>query len=133
MLSRSGRDIFAEGKAAYIYGRVMSVTRSAMICAALLSGWVFSSPWFVPIDPGTAWSFQITGAITVMLACVAIVRADDFAHHGLLIAGAWLFVSPWLIDSSELPTRQSILYGVVLSGLAWFGRPSYRPTAVASF
>jgi hypothetical protein len=110
----------------------MTATRSAMVCAALLGGWILVCPWVVSIDMNTAWSFRITGAISVILALVAIIRADDFAHYGLVIAGAWLFVSPWLVGSGELPTRQSILYGVVLGGLAWFGRPSYKPKVVAS-
>jgi len=63
----------------------------------------------------------------MLLAVVAFTRSDDLAEYGLIAVAIWLVISPWVLDLSEQLTRQAVFYGVVIGGLAWFGRPSYKP------
>jgi SPW repeat len=107
----------------------MTATRWAMGCAWILSAWMLISPFVVEADSHTAWNFYTAGAIGALLAGAAMLRSDNLAENGLLALGAWLIVSPWIVHLPELPTRQTLLYGVILGGIAWFGRPTYAPKA----
>ena len=102
----------------------MTMTRTAMACALLLCAWMLISPFFVEGDSHTAWDFYAAGVLGVLLAAAAMLRSDDLAENGLLAVGAWLFVSPWILDLPELPTRQAMLYGAIVAAIGWFGRPS---------
>jgi hypothetical protein len=105
----------------------MNATRWAMGCALVLSAWIMTSPLVVPADSHATWNFYVAGAIGALLALVAFLRSDNVAEYGLLTLSAWLIVSPWLLNLPDLPTRQTLLYGMVIGGMAWFGRPTYKP------
>jgi hypothetical protein len=105
----------------------MNATRWAMSCALVLSAWIMTSPLVVPADTHATWNFYVAGAIGALLAMVAFLRSDNVAEYGLLALSAWLIVSPWLLNLPDLPTRQTLLYGMVIGGMAWFGRPAYKP------
>ena len=107
----------------------MTMHRSVIGTALLLSIWVFVSPWVIPgaTGPIGLWAFHIPAAVGVLLSAVAFTRSDDFAEYGLIAVAVWLIISPWVLGMSELLTRQVIFYGVVIGCLAWFGRPSYKP------
>lgn len=105
-----------------------------MLAALLLAGWILVCPWVVA-DVGAspaAWSFYGAGALAVLLCVVALMRSDDLAEYGVMAVAAWLVASPWVLDLSETMTRQAVVYGVFLGGLAWFGRPSYVPKGAAA-
>jgi SPW repeat len=106
----------------------MAMHRSLIGTGLLLSIWVFVSPWVVPGATGSIglWAFQIPAAVGVLLAVVAFTRSDDLAEYGLIAVAIWLIISPWVLGLSELLTRQAVFYGVIIGGLAWFGRPSYK-------
>jgi hypothetical protein len=105
----------------------MNATRWTMGCALVLGAWMITSPLVVPADSHTVWNFYVAGVIGGLLALVALLRSDNIAEYGLLALSAWLIVSPWLLDLPELPTRQTLLYGMVMASMAWFGRPAYTP------
>jgi hypothetical protein len=103
-----------------------------IIAALLLSGWIFACPWFID-DAGVhpaALNFHLVGALAVLLSAVAIVRADNIPEYGMVAVAAWLAVSPWVLNLSETATRQTVFYAFLLAGLAWLGRPSYKPKSI---
>jgi hypothetical protein len=79
-----------------------------------------------------SWNFYIAGGLALLLGIVALVRSDDLPAYALVAVAVWLAISPWVLDLSPAVTRQAIFYGVILGGLAWFGRPSYKPTGAAA-
>ena len=107
----------------------MAMHRSMIGIGLLLSIWVFVSPWVVPEATGAIalWAFHVPAAVAVVSALVALTRSDDIAEYGLIGVATWLIISPWVFGMSELPTRQLVFYGVIMGGMAWFGRPSFQP------
>ena len=104
----------------------------SMATALLLAVWVFVCPWFIDDAAAqpAALNFQLTGALAVLLCAAAFVRADDMPEYALMAVAAWLAVSPWVLNLSEMTTRQSVVYGLFLALMAWIGRPSFKPKAV---
>ena len=103
-----------------------------MTTALLLSGWIFACPWFID-DAGVrpaALNFHLVGALAVLLSAVAIARADNLPEYGVVAVAAWLAVSPWVLNLSETVTRQAVFYAFLLAGMAWLGRPSYKPKSI---
>lgn len=94
----------------------------------VVSGWVFACPWVVADAGATpaSWNFYIAGALSLILGVVALVRSDDLPAYGLVAIAGWLVIAPWILGLSEIVTRQDVMYGVVIAGLAWFGRPSAK-------
>jgi len=102
-----------------------------IITALILGAWVLASPLVIADASASpvSWSFRIAGTLTVLLSVVALIRSDDLPEYGLMAIAAWLIVSPWVLDLAPTVTRQSVFYGAVLAGLAWLGRPSFKPKA----
>jgi hypothetical protein len=91
----------------------------------LLGGWVLVCPWVISdIGPPASWHFHVAGGLAILLTIVALLRTDDLAEYGLIAVGAWLIIAPWVLGLSDVHTRQTIFYGVILAGVAWFGRAS---------
>jgi hypothetical protein len=114
--------------------REMEYYRGMMIGGLVVSGWVLVCPWVIAdasAAPGS-WNFHIAGALALLIGIVALVRSDDLPEYGLLAVAVWLVISPWVLDLSAAVTRQAVFYGVILGGLAWFGRPSYKPKGAAA-
>lgn len=100
----------------------------------IISGWVFACPWVVT-DASTApasWDFYVTGALALILAFAAFVRSDDLPSYGLLAVAGWLVIAPWILSLSEIVTRQHVTYGLLIAGMAWFGRRSFKPSSAAA-
>jgi len=111
-----------------------SPRRILVISLIIIIAWVFICPWVIK-DVSTApasWSFWISGAFSLILVFAALVRPDDLPEYGLIAVSAWLVISPWILGYSEMVTRQSVLYGVVIGGLAYIGRPSYKPRSAST-
>lgn len=107
----------------------MEYYRGMLVTALLLSGWVFLCPWFIEeaaVSPASL-NFRIAGGLGLVLATLGLVRTDDLPGYGLVATSAWLAVSPWILDLSPAVTRQAVFYGILLAGLGWIARPSYRP------
>lgn len=94
----------------------------------VVSGWVLVCPWVVT-DASAApasWNFYVAGALSLILGIVAFVRSDNLPSYGLVAIAIWLAIAPWILGLSEIVTRQDVIYRVVIAGLAWFGRPSFK-------
>jgi len=112
----------------------MEYYRGMIIASLVVSGWVFVCPWVISdaSAPAAAWNFHVAGALALLLGVVGLIRSDDLPAYGLVVVAVWLVLSPWVLDLSAAVTRQAIFYGVILGGLAWFGRPSYKPSGAAA-
>ena len=103
-----------------------------MTFALLLAVWIFVCPWVIDDASAhpVALNFHLVGALAVLLCAAAFVRADDMPEYALMAVAAWLAVSPWVLNFSEMVTRQCVVYAFFLAGMAWLGRPSFKPKAV---
>jgi hypothetical protein len=70
----------------------------------LLAIWLFISPWALQFYPGAAsasfaaaWNAWVVGIVIAVFAIAALVKAQPWEEWINLIAGAWLFVSPWVL------------------------------------
>ena len=105
-----------------------------IISLIVVSGWIFACPWFVT-DASSApasWNFYVTGALALILGIVALVRSDDLPIYGLVAIAGWLVIAPWILVLSEIVTRQDVMYGAIIGGFAWFGRPSFNARSASS-
>jgi hypothetical protein len=75
----------------------------------VLAIWLFISPWVLGFAPGTssehimtaaAWDAWIVGIIIGVLSIAALARAQPWEEWVNLVAGAWLFISPWVLKFS---------------------------------
>jgi hypothetical protein len=75
----------------------------------VLAIWLFISPWVLRFAPGTssehimaaaAWDAWIVGIIIGALSIAALARAQPWEEWVNLVAGAWLFISPWVLKFS---------------------------------
>ena len=99
---------------------------------ALLGVWVFLSPWLLQHAMagaamlsgvgGTAmWNFYIVGIAIAVFAVAAVLAFYLWQEWGNLTLGAWLCLSPWLLDfgTSAALTWNAVIVGMlvfVLSG-----------------
>ena len=70
----------------------------------VLAAWLFVSPWVLQFEPGSAtpsaiaaWNDWILAIVIGVFAVAALVKARPWEEWINLIAGAWVFVSPWVL------------------------------------
>lgn len=69
----------------------------------ILGAWVVSLPWtagygFAPFQVNVvSWNFVIVGAVVMVMSILALRKASPYAEWLNLIAGIWLFFSPWFL------------------------------------
>lgn len=70
----------------------------------VLAVWLFVSPWLLKFEPGAAapsvpaaWNAWILAIVIGVFAIAALVKARPWEEWINLIAGAWVFVSPWVV------------------------------------
>jgi hypothetical protein len=70
----------------------------------LLAIWLFISPWVLQFYPGAtigvmaaAWNAWIVAIVIGVFAIAALVKTQPWEEWINLIAGAWVFVSPWVL------------------------------------
>ena len=76
----------------------------------VLGAWLFISPWVLGFAskasetgttrPGAAVNAWIFGVIVVVLSIAALVRTQPWEEWLNLLAGIWLFISPWVLGYS---------------------------------
>jgi SPW repeat len=66
--------------------------------------WLFISPWVLGFYPGAAsasvaaaWNAWIFAIVIGVFAIAALIKARPWEEWINLIAGAWVFVSPWVL------------------------------------
>jgi hypothetical protein len=98
----------------------------------LLGAWLFISPWvlgFAKTSTATgtmhssaasnAWIF---GVIVMVLSIAALVRTQPWEEWLNLLAGVWLFISPWALSYSTVPSAlwNALIVGALVFILAWW-------------
>ncbi|MFC0251425.1 SPW repeat protein [Massilia consociata] len=83
----------------------------------LIGVWLFVSPWVFGY-PGTsaaAMNAGIAGAIIAVLAAFDLVKSHVWAVLLNVVVGAWVAVSPWLVDTMRDPAMS---WSLVIGGIA---------------
>lgn len=83
----------------------------------LLGVWLFVSPWALdyPSESPPAVNAFIAGAIIVALAAFDLYKTYVWAVLINIIVGAWVAVSPWLVD---VISDRPMSIGMLVVGLA---------------
>ena len=83
----------------------------------LIGVWLFISPWVFLYPPGTpaAWNATLAGAIIGILAAFDLVRTYVWAVLFNIVVGAWVTISPWLVDTVNDP---AMTWSLVIAGIA---------------
>ncbi len=97
----------------------------------LLGAWLFISPWalgFVKVDGAAgsttyshaAFNAWIFGVIVVILSIAALARTQPWEEWLNLLAGIWLFISPWVLSYSGMRTAlwNALIVGALVFILA---------------
>jgi len=75
----------------------------------LLGAWLFISPWALGFakaggaatstySHAAAFNAWIVGVIVVLLSIAALARTQPWEEWLNLLAGFWLFISPWVLS-----------------------------------
>lgn len=117
-----------------------STVTQATVALGMLTGlWVAISPWFLVLQRGgnnAAVTNLIVGLAVVALGLYALSGSRGFLglEVGSLLAGAWLIISPFILDAKfaiATPMYWSNIFAgalVVLIGLAALAEAQRRPT-----
>jgi hypothetical protein len=89
---------------------------------AILGIGVFLLPWLMTSSlpnigmAAAIWNFWIVGALIVLMALLAVLNLKLWEEWTNVIAGAWLFFSPWVFGYAK-PGNQ-LLWISLAAGLA---------------
>jgi hypothetical protein len=90
----------------------------------LLAIWLFISPWVLHFYPGAsssmpqaAWNAWILGIVIGVFSIAALVKARPWEEWVNLIAGAWVFISPWVLGYASTP--QALWNALVIGALVF--------------
>jgi 4-amino-4-deoxy-L-arabinose transferase-like glycosyltransferase len=83
----------------------------------LLAVWLFVSPWVMGYPSGSAPAINafIAGAIMAALAAFDLYKTYVWAVLLNIVVGAWVAVSPWLVD---VVTDRAMSTSMLLVGIA---------------
>ena len=83
----------------------------------LLGVWLFVSPWVMgyPSDSAPAINAYIAGAIMAALAIFDLYKTYVWAVLLNIVVGAWVAVSPWLVD---VVADRAMSTSMLVTGLA---------------
>lgn len=96
----------------------------------VLGVWLFISPWVLGFantaaaagttHPRAAANAWILGVIVVVLSVAALVRTQPWEEWLNMLAGIWLFISPWVLGYSGTATAlwNALIVGAVVFILA---------------
>jgi hypothetical protein len=86
----------------------------------LLAVWLFVSPWvlgFARTEGGgasvAAWNACIVAVVIAVLSIAALARAEPWEEWVNIVAGIWLFISPWVLKYSG---TQHALWNALIVG-----------------
>jgi hypothetical protein len=91
----------------------------------ILGAWLFISPWVLGFAPApkvaglmpAAWNAWIFGIVIGVFAIAALIKARPWEEWINLIAGAWVFVSPWVLgfySGHPLALWNSLIVGALV-------------------
>jgi hypothetical protein len=95
----------------------------------LLGAWLFISPWVLGFSKmgaeggahsNAAVNAWIFGVIVVILSIAALTRTQPWEEWLNLLAGIWLFISPWVLGYSATSTAlwNALIVGALVFILA---------------
>jgi hypothetical protein len=92
----------------------------------ILAIWLFISPWVLSFAPGStgpvsepaAWTAWVLGVVIGVFSIAALVRAQPWEEWINLIAGALLFISPWVL--TYYAASQAALWNALVIGAVTF-------------
>lgn len=69
-----------------------------------LALWLLVAPWMLHYDqaPGVLWNDYAVAIIVALSSIAAMLRFTKWDEYVSIVAGVWLFASPWLLDFSSL-------------------------------
>jgi len=90
----------------------------------VLAIWMFISPWALAFYPGAAtasvaaaWNAWILAIVIGVFSVAALIKARPWEEWINLIAGVWVFVSPWVLGYS---TATIVLWNSLIVGALVF-------------
>jgi SPW repeat len=94
----------------------------------VLAAWLFISPWVLQFAPGTgnevvvaSWNAWILAIVIGVFSIATLVRAQPWEDWVNIIAGAWVFVSPWVLSyyaGHVFATWNAFIVGALVFALA---------------
>ena len=91
----------------------------------ILAIWLFISPWALSFAPATAgasvaaaWTAWVLAIVIGVFSIAALVRAQPWEEWINLIAGALLFISPWVLGYYMV--NQAALWNALIVGAVTF-------------
>lgn len=84
-----------------------------------LGAWLFFSPWFLDFEmrnDAMAWNAWISGAVVSALSAAALLNNMRWEESLNVIAGIWLFISPWVIGAAA----PAVFWNFLVVGAAVF-------------
>lgn len=102
----------------------------------VLAALLFVSPWVLGFsgEPHAAWNAWVCGIIVAVFAIAALVNFAEWEEWVNLAAGAWLVVSPWILQFSAVTTAlwTAVVIGALVFALAaWEIWSARHPTSRA--
>jgi phosphoglycerol transferase MdoB-like AlkP superfamily enzyme len=94
----------------------------------LLAVWLFISPWVLAFYPAAAaqsvaasWDAWVVAVVVAVFSIAALTKAHPLEEWVNIIAGAWLFISPWVLGfyaGHEVAMWNALLVGAAVFVLA---------------
>jgi hypothetical protein len=93
----------------------------------VLAAWLFLSPWVLQFDStaaspslAAAWNNWILAVVIGVFAIAALIKARPWEEWINLIAGAWVFVSPWVLGYYGQPAAMwnALIVGALVFALS---------------
>jgi len=86
----------------------------------VLGLWFAATPWILGYSglTGALWSGLITGLVVAILAALALPAGRQMWAEWLsLIAGAWMFISPWVVGfaANSAALWNALIVGVLVA------------------
>lgn len=85
----------------------------------VLSVWLFLSPWVLgfSLEQTPAWNAWVVAVIAAIAAVVSLGRHNPQSQWVMIVVGAWLIVSPWVLQAAAL--APGIYWNLVIVGIAF--------------
>ena len=83
----------------------------------LIGVWLLVSPWVFDysVDSAPAINATVSGAVIALLAAFDLVKTYVWAVLLNIVLGAWVTVSPWLVDTAQ---DAAMTTSLVVAGIA---------------
>lgn len=89
----------------------------------ILGAWVFATPWVFNYSDllssqiyAISWNHWVTGVVLIVTSGFALQMLRPWEEWVNLLAGAWLFLSPWIFNYTIVPNLfwNSLIVGALV-------------------